>query len=59
MLSCWKENVPDQPSFADLQEMFDSMLAQDNPYINFSIDPNKLYYNIDAEENDLVWRSNY
>ncbi len=53
MLSCWKENVPDRPAFADLQEMFDSMLEQDNPYINFSIDPDKLYYNIDAEENNL------
>ena len=53
MLSCWNENVPQRPSFAKLQTTLDKMLEIEvnNPYIDFSINPNSLCYQV-ADENE-------
>ena len=51
MLSCWTESVPQRPTFATLQKQLDHMLAAEgsNPYIDFSINPNSLCYQVADE----------
>lgn len=53
MLSCWNETVPQRPSFASLQAKLDRMLSAEgsNPYIDFSINPNNLCYQV-ADDTD-------
>ena len=51
MLSCWNEVVAKRPSFTDLQTSLDRMLAaqSDNTYIDFSINPTNLCYQVADE----------
>lgn len=53
MLSCWNEDVTKRPTFKDLQTTLDRMLAarSDNTYIDFSINPENLCYQV-ADEAD-------
>ena len=45
MLDCWKENPAERPTFTNLRSIFDAMLQQDNPYIQFdNINTHKPYY---------------
>ena len=56
MLSCWNETVPQRPTFSELQTKFDRMLSAEgnNPYIDFSINPNSLCYQVaDVDEGDI------
>ena len=55
MLSCWNEAVPQRPSFTNLQTKLDRLLSTEgsNPYIDFSINPNNLCYQV-ADENDTA-----
>ena len=52
MLSCWHEEATKRPSFPELQAKFDNMLSTqgNNPYIDFSINPEKLCYTVEADE---------
>ena len=52
MLSCWHEEATKRPSFSELQAKFDSMLSTqgNNPYIDFSINPEKLCYTVEGDE---------
>lgn len=54
MLSCWNEVVPHRPSFANLQTKLDHILSAEgnNPYMDFSINPNSLCYQV-ADEMDM------
>lgn len=60
MLTCWNETVSLRPSFSDLQAKLDRMLSTEgnNPYIDFSINPNNLCYQVadesDAQSNGLL-----
>ena len=46
MLDCWSDIPVDRPTFAQLKATFDTMLAEDNPYIQFdNINTCKSYYN--------------
>ena len=51
MLSCWNEEVTKRPSFKDLQTTLDHLLAAEsnNTYIDFSIDPENLCYQVADE----------
>lgn len=55
MLSCWNESVPNRPSFANLQTELDRLLSAEgsSQYIDFSINPNDLCYQVD-DENDTL-----
>ena len=57
MLSCWTEEPTKRLTFKELQTKFDSMLSAEgnNPYIDFSINPDKLCYTAEVdEEADLI-----
>ena len=46
MLDCWSDIPDDRPTFAQLKAKFDTMLAEDNPYIQFdNINTCRSYYN--------------
>lgn len=46
MLECWNDNPNDRKDFTELRSLFDAMLAEDNPYIQFeNINAHKPYYN--------------
>ena len=51
MLSCWQEDSAQRPTFHILKSNFSDILASSgsNTYIDFSIDPNKLYYKTEEE----------
>ena len=45
MLHCWQDESSRRPTFAELRSTFDTMLAEDNPYIQFdTINVHKPYY---------------
>ena len=54
MLSCWHEEATKRLSFSELQAKFDNMLSTqgNNPYIDFSINPEKLCYTLEADESE-------
>ena len=46
MLDCWSDIPDDRPTFAQLKAKFGTMLAEDNPYIQFdNINTCRSYYN--------------
>ena len=46
MLECWSDDPNDRKTFPKLRSLFDAMLAEDNPYIQFEgINTHKPYYN--------------
>lgn len=46
MLECWGENPNERKTFPELRSLFDAMLAENNPYIQFeNINSHKPYYN--------------
>ncbi len=46
MLECWNENPNSRKTFPELRLLFDAMLAEENPYIQFdNINARKSYYN--------------
>ena len=51
MISCWQEDSRQRPSFHVLKSKFNDILAShgSNAYVDFCIDPNKLYYKTDEE----------
>ncbi len=53
MLSCWQENSRQRPSFHSLKLKFNDILASkgSDTYVDFCIDPNKLYYKTDDDSN--------
>jgi hypothetical protein len=57
MCDCWQINPSDRPSFTGLRKEFESMLQEDNPYLDFSnLDNEKYYYlapsfDSDSDEN--------
>ncbi len=52
MMDCWCTMPGDRKTFPELRLLFDSMLAQDNPYIQFeNIHSHKAYYNISSRRN--------
>ena len=52
MLDCWNESPADRRTFQELRSLFDAMLAEDNPYIQFeNINMHKSYYNTGSRRN--------
>lgn len=46
MLECWNSDPNERKTFPELRSMFDAMLAENNPYIQFeNINTHKPYYN--------------
>ena len=46
MLECWSEDPNERRTFPELHTLFDTMLAEDNQYIQFdNINMHKAYYN--------------
>lgn len=46
MLECWNEDSKERKTFPELRSLFDAMLAENNPYIQFeNINMHKPYYN--------------
>ena len=46
MLECWNEAPDERKTFPELRSLFDAMLAENNPYIQFeNINTHKPYYN--------------
>jgi hypothetical protein len=46
MLECWNEDPNERKTFPELRSLFDAMLAENNPYIQFeNINSHKPYYN--------------
>lgn len=60
MLSCWNEDVTKRPSFKHLQTTLDRLLAakSSNTYIDFSINPENLCYQV-ADEEGPSTRNNF
>ena len=52
MTECWSEYPEDRRTFTELRSLFDAMLAEDSPYIQFeNINIHKPYYNIGSRRN--------
>ena len=52
MMECWNEHPGDRKTFPELRSLFDAMLAEDNPYIQFeNINMHKIYYNTGSRRN--------
>lgn len=50
MLECWSEDPCDRKTFPELRSLFDAMLAEDNPYIQFeNINSHMPYYNTHSQ----------
>ena len=53
MQECWNDDSADRPTFTQLKAKFDTMLAEDNPYIQFdNINTHKPYYNSLSSSSD-------
>lgn len=49
MLECWNTDPNERKTFPELRSLFDAMLAENNPYIQFeNINTHKPYYNTTA-----------
>ncbi|CAH1792009.1 unnamed protein product, partial [Owenia fusiformis] len=64
MMQCWEENPEDRPTFADLKESLDELMAANSnvDYTDFSLDENKDYYQTgqngsftSSEESNPLW----
>ena len=52
MTDCWCDMPGDRKTFRELRSLFDAMLAEDNPYIQFeNINAHKPYYNVSSRRN--------
>lgn len=52
MMECWSDLPGDRNTFPELRSLFDAMLAEDNPYIQFeNINTHKPYYNTGSRRN--------
>ena len=52
MAECWSEFPEDRKTFSELRSLFDAMLAEDSPYIQFeNINVHKSYYNVGSRRN--------
>jgi len=53
MLECWSEDPNERKTFPELRSLFDAMLAENNPYIQFdNINTRKPYYNTQMSQRD-------
>lgn len=51
-MECWSDLPGDRKTFPELRSLFDAMLAEDNPYIQFeNINTHKPYYNTGSRRN--------
>ena len=45
MLSCWKEEPSERPTFESATKSLEQMMQEDTPYLDFeSVDESKAYY---------------
>ena len=52
MSECWNEYPEERKTFSELRSLFDAMLAEDSPYIQFeNINAHQLYYNVGSRRN--------
>jgi len=52
MTDCWSEYPEDRKTFSELRSLFDAMLAEDSPYIQFeNINAHQPYYNVGSRRN--------
>ena len=55
MLECWSEDPDDRKTFPELRSLFDTMLAENNQYIQFdNINVHKPYYNTLSQRNSRL-----
>ena len=54
MLECWKEDIEDRPTFAELREKFEALIlaGKEGLYIDLKVDETKPYYVIKDEEEE-------
>lgn len=46
MLRCWNETPRQRPTFSQLREYLESVMAQGDRYLSFDIDEENIYYNV-------------
>lgn len=47
MQDCWQEDPENRPNFTQLRESLETMMQQDNPYLDLTaVDESRTYYNV-------------
>ena len=55
MLECWSEDPNERRTFSELRSLFDTLLAENNQYIQFdNINTHKPYYNTQSRRNSMM-----